>query len=316
MTSEARRAALERVALDMAGRGWAVFPVQPHRKFPPAWHRKDNCPGRGPCAAGHVTPESLATTDPETITRVWATVPYNVAVFPGKSGWHVIDCDVRKPTEAPGPDGWEELQALAADRGGPLPDTWTTSTPSGGRQLWYPVPPGVRLGSTVKHIAAHVDTRGWGGYALAPGSVRDDGAYELYDDTEGPQLPGWLVQVSVERAPAAVSGRAQTAVAAPNAFAATAVREECSKVASTPYKQGRNKVLSRAAYALGQLVGAHVLAEHTARTELQAAVDSWGDTASRGKDYAVIETSLRAGVGNPRRITPRHARRVNGKEAA
>lgn len=314
--SDAQRAALERVALAMAGRGWAVFPIMPNRKWPPAWHRKDTCPGRGPCAAGHVTPESLATTDPETITRVWATAPYNVAVFPGKSGWHVIDCDVRKPDEPPGPDGWEELQALAAARGGPLPYTWTTSTPSGGRQLWYPVPPGVRLGSTVKWIAAHVDTRGWGGYALAPGSVREDGAYELLDDTDGPALPGWLVQASVKLPPTASSGRTRTPVAAPGAFAATAVREECAKVAGTPYRQGRNKALSRSAYALGQLVGAHVLAEDIARTELRAAVDSWGDTASLVKDYAVIETSLAAGIDNPRRITPRHAGRANGKEAA
>ncbi|MEV6621051.1 bifunctional DNA primase/polymerase [Amycolatopsis sp. NPDC051106] len=304
MTSDARRAALERVALEMAGRGWAVFPIQPGRKFPPAWHREENCPGRGPCTAGHVTPESLATTDPETIARVWATVPYNVAVFPGKSGWHVIDCDVRKPDEAPGPDGWEELQALAEERGGPLPDTWTTSTPSGGRQLWYPVPPGVRLGSTVKWIAPHVDTRGWGGYALAPGSVRDDGAYELLDDTEGPQLPGWLVQASVKLPPAANSGRTQMPVAAPSAYAAKAVQAECARVAAAPPGQ-RNKTLSTAAYALGQLAGARLLDEHYARAELRAAVEAWNTPDSAVKDDGVIDTALRAGAANKRRITPR-----------
>ncbi|MEV6875805.1 bifunctional DNA primase/polymerase [Amycolatopsis sp. NPDC051128] len=316
MTSEAQRAALEAVALEMAGRGWAVFPIQPGRKWPPAWHRKENCPGRGPCATGHVTPESLATTDPEVIARVWARMPYNVAVFPGKSGLHVVDCDVRKPGELDGPDGWAELVELAGRRGGPLPETWTTTTPSAGRHLWYAVPPGCRLASTVGHIAAHVDTRGWGGYALAPGSVRDDGAYELFDDTDPVPLPGWLVQANVERAPTATSGRVRTAVAVPDAFAAKAVREECEKVASTPYKQGRNKALSRAAYALGQLVGAGVLNEDIARIKLRAAVNSWGDAASIGKDYAVIETSLAAGIDNPRRITPRHSRRGTGKEAA
>jgi hypothetical protein len=306
--NDAHRAALERVALEMAGRGWAVFPVQPGRKFPPAWHRKDTCPRRGPCTAGHVFPEHLATADPEVITRVWAKAPYNVAVYAGKSGLHVVDCDVPKPGEPDGPDGWTEMVELAGRRGGPLPDTWTTTTPSGGRQLWFTVPPGCRLACTVKTIAPHVDTRGHGGYALAPGSVRPDGAYELFDDTDPVLLPGWLVQANVERSPTAVSGRSEKAVAAPSAYAAKALREEPDRVRSAPSGQ-RNKVLSTAAYALGQLVGANVLDENTARAELRAAVDSWGDTASIPKDYGVIETSLRAGADNPRRITPRRGTR-------
>ncbi|MEV7092318.1 bifunctional DNA primase/polymerase [Amycolatopsis sp. NPDC051045] len=293
----------------MAGRGWTVFPIQPGRKFPPAWHRKATCPGRGPCSAGHVFPEHLATTDPEVISRVWARAPYNVAVYAGKSGLHVIDCDVPKPGEPDGPDGWAELVELAGRRGGPLPDTWTTTTPSGGRQLWFTVPPGCRLAGTVKHIAAHVDTRGWGGYAMAPGSVRADGAYELFDDTDPVPLPGWLVQANVERGFTAVSGRAETAVAMPDAFAAKAVREECDRIVRTPYKQGRNKVLSTAAYALGQLVGAGVLDEAYARAQLRAAVATWNSPESAIKDDGVIETSLRAGMGNPRRIKPRHGTR-------
>ncbi|HEY3479059.1 MAG TPA: bifunctional DNA primase/polymerase [Streptomyces sp.] len=306
--SQAQRAALEAVALEMAGRGWAVFPVQPHRKFPPAWHRKENCPRRGPCTAGHVFPETLATTDPEVIARVWAQAPYNVAVFAGKSGLHVIDCDVRKPGEPDGPDGWAELRELAGTRGGPLPDTWTTTTPSGGRQLWFTVPAGCRLACTVKHIAPHVDTRGWGGYALAPGSVRADGAYELFDDTDPAPLPGWLVQASVERAPTASTGRDQTAVGAPSAYAAKAVQAECDRVRSAP-PGTRNKALSTAAYALGQLAGARLLAENYARAELRAAVAAWNTPESAVKDDGVIETALRAGAANPRRIKPRHGTR-------
>ncbi|WP_086846575.1 bifunctional DNA primase/polymerase [Amycolatopsis kentuckyensis] len=281
-----------------------MFPIQPGRKFPPAWHRKDTCPGRGPCTGGHVFPEHLATTDPEVITRVWARAPYNVAVYAGKSGLHVIDCDVPKPGEPAGPDGWAELTELAARRAGPLPDTWTTTTPSGGRQLWFTVPPGCRLAGTVKTIAPHVDTRGWGGYAMAPGSVRPDGAYELHDDTDPVELPGWLVQANVERGTTATSGRDQTSVAAPSVYAAKAVQAECARVAAA--RPGtRNRVLSTAAYALGQLASAGLLDENYARAELRAAVATWNTPDSAVKDDGVIDTALRAGGNNKRRITPR-----------
>ncbi|MFF0145999.1 bifunctional DNA primase/polymerase-like protein [Amycolatopsis sulphurea] len=302
-------AALGRWALELAGRGWPVLPLRPGAKFPD-WHRGDRCPGTGQCRGGHRTPEQIATTDPDLITAAWSRAPWNVGVFPGPAGLLIIDCDPAKP----GPDeldGWTALQVLAEQRGGPLPDTFTVTTPRGGRHLYYRAPAGCALRSTQGHLAAAVDTRGWGGYAVAPGSVRADGAYELLDDTDPVELPGWLVQANVEHCVTAGSGRGDRAVAVPGAFAATAVRGECGKVAATPYKQGRNKALSRAAYALGQLVGADVLAEDVARTELRAAVDSWGDVASIAKDYAVIETSLRAGRHNPRRITP-HSTRTAG----
>ncbi|RZQ60917.1 bifunctional DNA primase/polymerase [Amycolatopsis suaedae] len=289
----------------MAGRAWAVFPVLPGRKFPPHWHRDDSCPRTGSCAGGHVTPESLATTDHDRIARVWASVPYNVAVFPGPSGLYVIDCDLPKPGDH-GPDGWAALTELAARRGGPLPDTWTVTTPSGGRQLWYATPPGCRLPSTVRRVAANVDTRGWGGYALAPGSVRADGAYELYDDTDPVPLPGWMVQASVERPPTASTGRDQTAVAAPSAYVTKAVQAETDRVrAAVPGT--RNRVLSTAAYALGQLVGARLLDEHHARTQLRDAVAAWNTPESATKDTAVIDTALRAGAANPRRIRGKNA---------
>lgn len=303
MASEAQRATLERVAHEMAGRGWFVFPIQPGRKWPPAWHREERCPGRGPCSAGHVVPEALSTVDPEVIERVWAREAYNVAVYPGKSGLHAVDCDVRKYNEPAGPDGWDELQALAARLGAPLPDTWTTTTPSTGRQLWYATPPGCHLPSTVKHIAGHVDTRGWGGYALAPGSVRDDGAYELFDDTSPVELPGWLVQASLKTLSTAASGRQEKPVAAPSAYVASAMRAETDRVRAEPSERSqRNKVLSTAAYALGQLVGAELLDEDQARTELRAAVTTWNTPTSLVKDFGVIDTSLRAGSRNPRRI--------------
>lgn len=297
--SESARTSLLRAALDMAGRGVPVYPLWPGTKVA-RWHSPARCPGTGACADEHAMPEDLATLDPDRITWCWRDRPWNVGVFPGPAGRIVLDCD--QPKTGGGPDGWSELQALAADLGGPLPDTWTVTTPSGGRHLWFLVPPGCRLRGTVKHIASHVDTRCWGTYALAPGSVFEGGAYELFDDTGEAELPGWLVQANVEHASTAVSERHEGVVAAMTPYGEKALRDECHRVAVTPYKQGRNKALSTAAYALGQLVPPGALSEHTARGELRAAVESWGDTASLAKDYGVIETSLRAGMRNPRRI--------------
>ncbi|MER6799311.1 bifunctional DNA primase/polymerase [Amycolatopsis mediterranei] len=312
MTSSAQSAALRAAAMEMAGRGWKVFPCRPGTKAA-LWHRQEHCRGGGVCADGHVTPESLATSDVERVAARWSDgVPYNIAVYPGPSGLFILDCDIPKaarPGQPPArgehdPDGWTQLQALAGQRGGPLPDTFTLATPSGGRQLWFTAPPGTLLRGTVKHIATNIDSRGWGTYGLAPGCVLLNGAYELIDDTDPVELPGWLVQANVERASGAISGRPEKPVAAPDAYTARAVRAECDRVASEPPGR-RNKVLSTAAYALGQLVGAEVLDREHARAELETAVAAWNTPASWAKDTGVIATSLAAGEGNPRRINRR-----------
>lgn len=312
MSRSARSAALRAAAMEIAGRGWTVFPCRPGTKAA-FWHAPAHCRGRGPCAGGHVTPESLATSDVDRVDARWSDgVPYNIAVYPGPSGLFILDCDQPKPARrgqppARGehdPDGWHQLQALAAGRGGPLPDTFTLATPSGGRQLWFTAPPGTTLRGTVKHIATNIDTRGWGTYGLAPGCVLPHGAYELLDDTWPAELPGWLVQANVERAPTANSGAAEKPLTAPDAYTAAAVRAECDRVATEPPGR-RNKVLSTAAYALGQLVGAELLDREHARTELETAVAAWNAPASWAKDTGVIATSLTAGEGNPRRINRR-----------
>ncbi|GAA1986567.1 bifunctional DNA primase/polymerase [Amycolatopsis minnesotensis] len=303
-------------ALHLAGRKWPVFPLLPGRKIP-RWHLKDKCPGTGRCAHGHVTPEQIATTDPDVIRATWVPggTPWNIAVFPGPAGLLVVDLDVPDPGE-PGPDGWTALQTVAAERGGPTPDTFTVDTPSGGRHLYYRAPAGCSLRSTAKHIAANVDTRAWGGYVVAPGSLTPEGAYRLIDDADPVELPGWLVQANTERATTPGSASAtgsggwpagtSRAPARMSAYVAAAVTGETDRIRAA--HTGRNTALSRAAYALGQLVGAEVLDLATARAELVTAWESWNTPDSWAKDAApggVIDTSLAAGQANRRRITTR-----------
>ena len=292
-------------ALHLADRGWPVFPLLPGRKIP-RWHVLAKCPGTGRCERGHLTPEQIATTDPGAVAAAWPTggTPWNIGVFPGPAGLLVLDFDVPGPDE-PGPDGATALAELAAQRGGPIPDTFTVTTPSGGRHLYYAAPAGCRLRSTAKHIAPHVDTRGWGGYVVGPGSTTDQGAYELADDTEPVQLPGWLVQANTERITlTATPSTPRRAPVRMSAYVSAALAGETDRIRNAT--ENRNKALSCAAYALGQLVGAGVLDEHTARTELETAWRSWGTPESAAKDLGpggVIDTSLTAGKANRRRIT-------------
>jgi hypothetical protein len=86
-----------------------------------------------------------------------------------------------------------------------------------------------------------------------------------------------------------------------------ALRGECQRVRTAPSGQ-HNAVLCRAAYALGQLVGAGLLQEAVARADLTTAADSLisanCDCTPR-EVTRVITAGLAAGAANPRRNTVR-----------
>ncbi|MGH3702093.1 MAG: hypothetical protein ACRDQY_22120 [Pseudonocardiaceae bacterium] len=104
-----------------------------------------------------------------------------------------------------------------------------------------------------------------------------------------------------------ISAPAQTATTNPSGYASAAVRGECQRVRTAPPGQ-HNAVLCRAAYALGQLIGAGLLDEDTARAELTAAASALisADCDCTPREIArVITAGLTAGARNPRRTTPR-----------
>jgi hypothetical protein len=214
-----------------------------------------------------------------------------------------------------GPDGATGLAALAQARGVALGATFTVATPRGGTHLYYRTPPGVRLRNTAGTLAPHLDTRAEGGYVVAPGTILPGGAYELVDDTDPPELPGWLVQALTVKPSASLSAPAQRPCTDVGGYVTAAVAGECDKVRHAP--PGRhNAVLCRAAYALGQLVGAGLLEHNTARAELIAAggVLIGADCGCTPTEVTrVIDAGLAAGERNPRRTTPRTS---PGRDAA
>lgn len=104
-------------------------------------------------------------------------------------GLVVLDLDL-----GGGKDGAAALQELEQVYG-PLPATLATTSPTGGRHLYFLAPPSARIKSSTSEIAEGVDVRAEGGYAVLPGSPhRKGGHYQVTSGTTPPApLPAaWL----------------------------------------------------------------------------------------------------------------------------
>lgn len=289
-------------ALHLVSRGWHVFPITPGAKKPPVIDRW----------------ETRATTDPDQIHHWWRDIPFNVGIATGPSGLVVVDLDTRKPGQAV-PSRWVNLgigsgaavlQALAHQHGAPITPTFAVSTPSGGWHLYYTTPPGAQLRNTQNAIGWKIDTRAYGGYVIAPGCPVHSGGYELVDGRAPAELPVWLHQALTFKPPTAFSAPPVAAATNPSGYALAALRGEAQRVRSAPPGQ-HNAVLCRAAYALGQLVGAGLLTEEIARAELTTAAGVLvsADCDCTPREIArVITAGLPAGARNPRRA-PRTSHR-------
>ncbi|WP_410662783.1 bifunctional DNA primase/polymerase [Amycolatopsis sp. lyj-84] len=302
-------------ALDAAARGWHVFPLRPGSKRP-AGHNIDACPRTGRCADGHRTWEQRATTDPDKIRAAWSQDAYNIGLATGPSGLCVIDQDVLKPGEK-APADWaakgatcgEDVLALVAEEAGePLPgDTLTVHTASGGLHLYYRIPGDVTLRSTAgdrgNGLGWKVDTRAWGGYVVAPGSITASGRYGYLYDGPVAALPAFLVdRLTPPALPPAPVVPIRPSTGRRDRYVTAAIRAEAGKVADA--KTNRNATLYAAAIALGQLVAGGALVEDEARAALMTAagrhIGIRAFTASEAN--TTITSGLAAGANRPRRI--------------
>ncbi|MFP8885019.1 bifunctional DNA primase/polymerase [Streptomyces mangrovi] len=269
---ERRADALLSAALDAAERGWHVFPLRPGGKRP-ALHGQARCPRTGECAAGHRKWEQRATTDPDRIHAAWSAGPFNVGIATGPSGLVVIDLDTPKD-RADAPGGAATFQALCERTGQPVPTTYRTRTASGGEHLYFAAPPGIRLHNTAGTLAPLIDTRAWGGYVVAPGSVTDTGTYEVVDAAPVAPLPGWLLD-ALRPAPRSAGPVSVAVTALSGRYAEAALQNETATVA-TAQEGGREAALFRAARALGRFVAWGDLPRHVVENALQQAGESAG----------------------------------------
>ena len=171
-------------ALAYSKRGWLVFPCMPRSKIPATPHGfKD------------------ATTDIALIEAWWEQNPnYNVAIATGEaSGTYVLDVDDKE---------WRSL-ADALRPFPKIPDTPTVRTGGGGVQYFFAFPKGSALSISGGKLGDGIDTRGNGGYVVAPPSIHPSGrayAWEEFEDEPLAPTPEWIVKaLEKQRAPAHLS---------------------------------------------------------------------------------------------------------------
>lgn len=227
---------------------------------------------------GHRKWEERATTDPDRIRAIWARGPFNVGIATGPSGLVVVDLDVPKDKGGSGaPSGATTFQALCERAGHAVPTTYRTRTASGGEHLYFTAPGGVRLTNTAGSVGELVDTRAWGGYVVAAGSLTPAGPYEALCGSEAASLPGWLQSI-LRPAPRVPQGPSVVLLGRSRRYADVALTAETRNVA-TAQLGARESTLFRAARALGRFVAWGDLPRHVVEQALQEAGEAAGLSA-------------------------------------
>ncbi|WP_243795065.1 bifunctional DNA primase/polymerase [Saccharopolyspora gloriosae] len=284
---------LMRAALAAAAAGHAVIPLWPRSKRPV-----------------HSKWEHTATTDQAAIREHWAATPYNVGIACGPSRLLVVDLDGAKghsppPHWAGARDGTDVLHRVAGEAGEPFPDdTYTVDTPH-GRHLYFRAPRYPELRSSIGRLGWRIDTRGAGGFVVAPGSVRPEGRYRILQSGPIALLPRWLHTALIPATPRG-STVASIEPGRMTRYVAAALTAECQAVAAAA-PGTRHTTLLHAAISLGTLVGSGVLDEDDARSALHSAASGHHSDFPRSEIDRTVADGLAYGVHRPRPLLPRSA---------
>ncbi len=204
-------------------------------------------------------------------------------------GRFILDCDGREATE------WVRNQGV--------PTTQVVRTRK-GYHIHFKYPE-FRVFNPVGAIHPGVDVRGFGGVAVAVGSIHQSGFRYSWARGRAPQdvplsaapewLRTWLREYATRREsifhlkPRPFSGEASN-------WARRAINAELEQLTVTP-KGSRNAALARAAYKLGQLVGGGEADANEIRAALYAIAQSWPENE---KSESTIDRCIEAGVSQPR----------------
>lgn len=189
------------------------------------------------------------------VREQWAARPAaNIGIVTGAvSGFWVLDVD-------PDNGGHVILAGLVAAYG-PLPETYTVLTGSGGAHYYFTLPDWEPGGSRGR-LPAGLDVRGKGGQVVAPPSVSSKGPYSVGANVPLAPAPAWLLDLIRPLRPEAPARRddspAGPVAGGPDrgrAYAAQAVRAELTEL-ERALPGTRNETAFRVACRLAELVNA------------------------------------------------------------
>ena len=162
-------------AVELARKGFRVFPLVPNGKVP----------------ALESDWKVLASDNPDRVYRLWSEaldgdpLDYNIGITTG-SGLFVLDIDNKD-----GKHGSTSLERLEI-RNDDLPLTFTVRTPNLGEHRYFRATDINWLSNSAGKLGDGLDIRGDGGYVVAPGSIIDGAAYEIAHNAEISDSAPWL----------------------------------------------------------------------------------------------------------------------------
>jgi hypothetical protein len=279
-------------AIVYARRGWPVIPL----------HQPTLRRGELRCTCGHLDCTSIgkhphtrdgvhnSTTDTDQIQQWWTrwrNAGVGIATG-GTSGLIVLDVD-------PDKGGADSLQTLL-DEHGPLPPGRVVRTGSGGTHHYFHHPR--PLPNTASRLGPGLDTRGDGGYVVAPPSRHRSGnQYALAGGgVEIPPLPDWMLRM-IEPPRRTPSPPVPERIGDPNRWAQAAVDGEVGRLRQA-VEGTRNDTLNRVSFRLGQLIGSGALHEHDVEPLL---IEQGIAIGLREREVVTtVHSGLTAGQGSPR----------------
>jgi len=281
-------------ALAYAKRGIPVFPCDPKTKAP-------------------LTQKGFydATTDPEKIRTWWKRWSNAIIGIPtGRaSGRFVIDVDIKH-----GKNGFETLAALEAEYG-PLPETLTAVTPSGGEHRYFLMPDtDPLLGNTASSLGPGLDTRGQGGFTIVVPSEIDGRAYKWISEVRSPAaLPAKWIDLLQGLKPKPKNQPPQEPThemaAVDSAHGGTpyglAALDGCYDEMLAAVEGERNDTLNRLSFRVGALVAGGELTEAAAEYLKTAALQTG---LTHGEIEKTFMSGFQKGLQHPAKATERAAR--------
>jgi hypothetical protein len=293
------------VALDHAAAGIPMFPAKAFPKNDGTWGKKPS----------FTDWQKLATTDEAQIRQWWGAHP---DAIPGieLSGADLVVIDGDRHG---GPDGVAALAEIMTEEFSRCP---VTNTAGNGQHSFFRQPAGEKLGNRRGNLPEGIDVRGRGGWIVAPGTVRPDGAIwqpksdapsliESYRAGTIPELPADVLDL-IRKPKTKGNGYHSGGFHGERerAYAEQALRNLANELAAVR-DTGRNEGLNGCAYKLGRMIGAGWIDRGTVEGQLHAAMVANGYVKSDGWPAveATLKSGLDAGIRQPHEPLPERGER-------